>query len=146
MNKKLQILAFRSMLGVYSASIASPYNTTDNEEFWYKDNYKVYKKISRMKQPTISKLEAIILRGKLVEVEKLEEEYFSDDVWNAYSLVLMTLDHLVSELDDINLKPLFLDIKVKDTISLIEVSPDYKELNKLTNRYFQKMIEIFRGY
>lgn len=146
MTHDLKILAYRSLLGMYAATIIEEYKTEEiKKEWWYKNAYKIYKKSKGMKKVTLKANDVKLLRDKLKQIEDLEEKHFSNNEWNPYSLTIITLEYMVNELNFIELKNLFLDIKPLNDLALIEQSEEYKELQKNCYRYFTDVIKIIDG-
>ena len=146
MTHDLKILAYRSLLGMYAATIIEEYKTEEiKKEWWYKNAYKIYKKSKGMKKVTLKANNVKFLRNKLKQIEDLEEKHFSSNEWNPYSLTIITLEYMVNELNFIELKNLFLDIKPLNDLALIEQSEEYKELQKNCYRYFTDVIKIIDG-
>ena len=51
MTHQLKILAYRSLLGMYAATIIEEYQTEElKKEWWYKNAYRIYKKCKGMKK------------------------------------------------------------------------------------------------
>lgn len=141
MTKELTILAYRSLLGMYAATIIEEYQTDENKkEWWYQNAYRIYKKSKGMKKVTLKAKEANILRDKLKQIIELEEKHFTNDEWNPYALTIITLEYMVNELNFIELKSLLLDIKPLNDLAMLEKSETYKELQKSCNRYFSDII------
>ena len=146
MTHDLKILAYRSLLGMYAATIIEEYKTEEiKKEWWYKNAYKIYKKSKGMKKVTLKANDVKLLRDKLKQIEDLEEKHFTNDEWNPYALTIITLEYMVNELNFIELKNLFLDIKPLNDLALIEQSEEYKELQKNCYRYFTDVIKIIEG-
>ena len=146
MTHDLKILAYRSLLGMYAATIIEEYKTEEiKKEWWYKNAYRIYKKSKGMKKVTLKANDVKLLRDKLKQIEDLEEKHFSNNEWNPYSLTIITLEYMVNELNFIELKNLFLDIKPLNDLALIEQSETYKELQKHCYRYFTDVIKIIEG-
>lgn len=146
MTKELTILAYRSLLGMYAASIIEDEETEKNkDEWWYKNAYRIYKKCKGMKKAKLKTKEANILKQKLELIQELERIHFPDNIWNLYSLCIATLDYMVNVLNCIELKRLLIDIKPLNDLELLEKSEDYKELQKSCNRYFTDVIKIIEG-
>lgn len=146
MTKQLKILAYRSLLGMYAATIIEEYKTEEiKKEWWYQNAYRIYKKSKGMKKVTLKANDVKFLRNKLKQIEDLEEKHFSNDEWNPYALTIITLEYMVNELNFIELKNLFLDIKPLNDLALIEQSEEYKELQKNCYRYFTDVIKIIEG-
>lgn len=146
MTKELKILAYRSLLGMYAATIIEEYQTEENKkEWWYKNAYKIYKKCKGMKKARLKTKEANMLSDKLKQIRELEEIHFINDEWNPYSLSIITLEYMVNELNFIEFKSLLLDIKPLDDLAMLEKSEAYKELQKHCYRYFTDVIEIVEG-
>ena len=146
MTHDLKILAYRSLLGMYAATIIEEYKTEEiKNEWWYKNAYRIYKKSKGMKKVTLKANNVKFLRNKLKQIEDLEEKHFSNNEWNPYALTIITLEYMVNELNFIELKNLFLDIKPLNDLALIEQSETYKELQKNCYRYFTDVIKIIDG-
>lgn len=146
MTKELKILAYRSLLGMYAATIIEEYQTEENKkEWWYQNAYRVYKKSKGMKKARLKTKEANILRDKLKQITDLEEKHFTNDEWNPYALTIITLEYMVNELSFIELKSLLLDIKPLNDLVMLEQSETYKELQKHCYRYFTDVIKIIEG-
>ena len=144
MNKHHQILAYRTILGMYAASIVEDETKTDEikSQKWYQNAYKIYKKCKGLRKVYISSNETKLLRGKLDKIRDLEDKYFINNEWNPYALCIMCLEHLVNELDFIELKGLLIDLDIVSTRTMLEKSEDYKELQKVSYRYFNEITEI----
>ena len=146
MTNQLKILAYRSLLGMYAATIIEEYQTEElKKEWWYQNAYRIYKKCKGMKKAKLKTKEANILRDKLNQISELEEKHFSNDEWNPYALTIITLEYMVNELNFIELKSLLLDIKPLNDLAMLEKSETYKDLQKSCNRYFSDIIEIIEG-
>lgn len=146
MTHQLKILAYRSLLGMYAATIIEEYQTEElKKEWWYQNAYRIYKKSKGMKKVALKTKEANILRDKLNQISELEEKHFSNDEWNPYALTIITLEYMVNELNFIELKSLLLDIKPLNDLAMLEKSETYKDLQKSCNRYFSDIIEIIEG-
>lgn len=146
MTHDLKILAYRSLLGMYAATIIEEYKTEElKKEWWYKNAYRIYKKSKGMKKVTLKANDVKFLRNKLKQIEDLEEKHFSNNEWNPYALTIITLEYMVNELSFIELKNLFLDIKPLNDLALIEQSEEYKQLQKHCYRYFTDVIKIIEG-
>lgn len=146
MTKELKILAYRSLLGMYAATIIEEYQTEENKkEWWYKNAYRVYKKSKGMKKVTLKANDVKLLRDKLKQIEYLEEKHFTNNEWNPYALTIITLEYMVNELNFIELKSLLLDIKPLNDLAMLEKSETYKELQKHCYRYFTDVIKIVEG-
>lgn len=146
MTHDLKILAYRSLLGMYAATIIEEYKTEEiKNEWWYKNAYRIYKKSKGMKKVTLKANDVKFLRNKLKQIEDLEEKHFSNNEWNPYALTIITLEYMVNGLNFIELKNLFLDIKPLNDLALIEQSEEYKELQKNCYRYFTDVIKIIEG-
>ena len=143
MTLKLKILAYRSLLGMYAASIIEEYtNEAIKEEWWYQNAYKVYKKSKGMKKAALKANDVKLLRNKLSQIRDLEEKHFSNDEWNPYALTIMCLEHLVLELDFIEFKGLLLDINTKKEIIYLEKNELYGDLQKVSYRYFNDIVKL----
>lgn len=146
MTHDLKILAYRSLLGMYAATIIEEYQTDENKkEWWYQNAYRIYKKSKGMKKVTLKANDVKLLRDKLKQIEDLEEKHFSNDEWNPYALTIITLEYMVNELNFIELKRLLLDIKPLNDLAMLEKSETYKELQKHCYRYFTDVIKIIGG-
>lgn len=146
MTKELKLLAYRSLLGMYAATIIEEYQTEElKKEWWYKNAYRIYKKCKGMKKARLKTKEANILRDKLKQITELEEKHFVNDEWNPYALTIITLEYMVNELNFIEFKSLLLDIKPLDDLTMLEKSETYKELQKHCYRYFTDVIKIIEG-
>lgn len=146
MTNQLKILAYRSLLGMYAATIIEEYQTEElKKEWWYQNAYRIYKKCKGMKKAKLKTKEANILRDKLNQISELEEKHFSNDEWNPYALTIITLEYMVNELNFIELKSLLLDIKPLNDLAMLEKSETCKDLQKSCNRYFSDIIEIIEG-
>lgn len=146
MTNQLKILAYRSLLGMYAATIIEEYQTEElKKEWWYQNAYRIYKKSKGMKKARLKTKEANILRDKLNQISELEEKHFTNDEWNPYALTIITLEYMVNELNFIELKSLLLDIKPLNDLAMLEKSETYKDLQKSCNRYFSDIIEIIEG-
>ena len=146
MTNQLKILAYRSLLGMYAATIIEEYQTEElKKEWWYQNAYRIYKKSKGMKKARLKTKEANILRDKLNQISELEEKHFTNDEWNPYALTIITLEHMVNELNFIELKSLLLDIKPLNDLAMLEKSETYKELQKNCYRYFTDVIKIIEG-
>lgn len=143
MTHQLKILAYRSLLGMYAATIIEEYKTEElKKEWWYKNAYRIYKKCKGMKKARLKTKEANLLRDKLKQITELEEKHFTNNEWNPYALTIITLEYMVNELNFIELKSLLLDIKPLNDLAMLEQSETYKELQKHCYRYFTDVIEI----
>ena len=143
MTLKLKILAYRSLLSMYAASIIEEYtNESIKKEWWYQNAYKVYKKSKGMKKAALKANDVKLLRNKLSQIRDLEEKYFSNNEWNPYALTIMCLEHLVLELDFIEFKGLLLDINTKKEIIYLEKSELYEDLQKVSYRYFNDIVKL----
>ena len=143
MTLKLKILAYRSLLSMYAASIIEEYtNESIKKEWWHQNAYKVYKKSKGMKKAPLKANEVKLLRNKLSQIRDLEEKYFSNNEWNPYALTIMCLEHLVLELDFIEFKGLLLDINTKKEIIYLEKSELYEDLQKVSYRYFNDIVKL----
>ena len=146
MTNQLKILSYRSLLGMYAATIIEEYQTDENKkEWWYQNAYRIYKKSKGMKKVTLKANDVKLLRNKLSQIRDLEEKHFSNDEWNPYALTIITLEYMVNELNFIELKSLLLDIKPLDDLAMLEKSETYKELQKNCYRYFTDVIKIIEG-
>lgn len=146
MTYDLKILAYRSLLGMYAATMIEDEQTKkDKDKWWYQNTYKIYKKCRGLKKVGLETIYVNLLKHKLEQIEKLEKKYFVDDTWNLYSLCIITLEYMVNELDYVDLKNLFLDIKPLNDLALIEQNNEYKELQKHCYRYFTDVIKIIEG-
>jgi len=146
MTHDLKILAYRSLLGIYTISIIEDEEAEKNkDDWWYKNAYRIYKKCKGMKKARLKTKEANILRDKLKQITDLGEKHFSNNEWNPYALTIITLEYMVNELNFIELKSLLLDIKPLDDLVMLEKSETYKELQKHCYRYFTDVIEIIEG-
>lgn len=146
MTHDLKILAYRSLLGMYAATIIEEYKTEEiKNEWWYKNAYRIYKKSKGMKKVTLKTNDVKFLRNKLKQIEDLEEKHFSNNEWNPYALTIITLEYMVNELNFIELKSLLIDIKPLNDLSMLEQSETYKELQKHCYRYFTDVIKIIEG-
>lgn len=146
MTHQLKILAYRSLLGMYAATIIEEYQTEENKkEWWYKNAYRIYKKSKGMKKVTLKANDVKLLRDKLKQIEDLEEKHFTNNEWNPYALSIITLEYMVNELNFIELKSLLLDIKPLNDLAMLEQSETYKELQKHCYRYFTDVIKIIEG-
>lgn len=146
MTHDLKILAYRSLLGMYAATIIEEYKTEEiKNEWWYKNAYRIYKKCKGMKKVTLKTNDVKFLRNKLKQIEDLEEKHFSNNEWNPYALTIITLEYMVNELNFIELKSLLIDIKPLNDLSMLEQSETYKELQKHCYRYFTDVIKIIEG-
>ena len=146
MTHDLKILAYRSLLGMYAATIIEEYKTEEiKNEWWYKNAYRIYKKSKGMKKVTLKANDVKFLRNKLKQIEDLEEKHFSNNEWNPYALTIITLEYMVNELNFIELKSLLIDIKPLNDLSMLEQSETYKELQKHCYRYFTDVIKIIEG-
>jgi len=142
-TKKLKILVYRSLLGMYAASIIEEYtNETIKKEWWYQNAYKVYKKSKGMKKTTLKPNDVKLLRNKLFQIRELEEKHFDNNEWNPYALTIMCLEHLVLELDFIEFKGLLLDINTKKEIIYLEKNELYGDLQKVSYRYFNDIVKL----
>lgn len=146
MTHDLKILAYRSLLGIYTISIIEDEEAEKNkDDWWYKNAYRIYKKCKGMKKARLKTKEANILRDKLKQITDLGEKHFSNNEWNPYALTIITLEYMVNELNFIELKSLLLDIKPLDDLAMLEKSETYKELQKHCYRYFTDVIKIIEG-
>lgn len=146
MTHDLKILAYRSLLGIYTTSIIEDEEAEKNkDDWWYKNAYRIYKKCKGMKKARLKTKEANILRDKLKQITDLEEKHFSNNEWNPYALTIITLEYMVNELNFIEFKSLLLDIKPLDDLAMLEKSETYKELQKNCYRYFTDVIKIIEG-
>ena len=140
MSKKLRRVLLRSMLSVYCYAVLEA--KKNRHEYWYDPTYRLYKKLKGLKKIGVSTQDSRVLKQLLTEVEGLEDKHFTDNKWNAYSLVIMTLEHLVLELDDIDLKPTYLNMNTAQTRTMLEVDLKYSDLQKRTNRYFRAVLDL----
>ena len=131
MTKKLQILAYRSILGMYANSIIEDATEEHKLQWWYKNAYRVYKKCKGLKKLVTTTNETNQLRNALKSIENLEEYHFVKGEWNPYSLIIMCLEQLVNELGFIELKSLLIDIDSRKEIDYLDRSEDYKDLQKI---------------
>lgn len=146
MTHDLKILAYRSLLGMYAATIIEEYKTEEiKNEWWYKNAYRIYKKSKGMKKVTLKTNDVKFLRNKLKQITDLEEKHFTNNEWNPYALTIITLEYMVNELNFIELKSLLIDIKPLNDLSMLEQSETYKELQKHCYRYFTDVIKIIEG-
>ena len=146
MTHDLKILAYRSLLGIYTISIIEDEEAEKNkDDWWYKNAYRIYKKCKGMKKARLKTKEANILRDKLKQITDLGEKHFSNNEWNPYALTIITLEYMVNELNFIELKSLLLDIKPLDDLAMLEKSETYKKKKKHCYRYFTDVIKIIEG-
>lgn len=99
------------------------------------------KKCRGMKKHSVAPKDGAILRAKLKEIQELEDKFFADGYWNAYSLCVMCLEHLVFELDCIELKGLLIDLEVEKTRTMLETDSLYVDLQKASYRYFAEVLK-----
>lgn len=143
MTKQLKILVLKSLLGMYSASIIkSDDNKNLKSEKWYQNTFRIYKKCKGMKKHLVTPKDSAILKAKLKEIQDLEDVYFNDGYWNAYSLCVMCLEYLVFELDYVDLKGLLIDLEVEKTRTMLETDSLYVDLQKASYRYFAEVLKM----
>lgn len=142
-NKDFRVLFFRSLLGFYVISIVENDRKEETKDKkWFQNTYRLYKKIKNGKKRVVTPQVGELLRKKLKQVEDLPDIYFEDNVWNAYSLVLLTLEHLVYILDDVEYKRYAIDFEIDKMRSRLETDVEYKRLNRKTNKYFTAILEL----
>lgn len=145
MTKKLQILAYRSILGMYANSIIEDATEEHKSLWWYKNAYKVYKKCKGLKKLATTTNETNQLKNALKSIENLEEYHFVKGEWNPYALIIMCLYQLVNELGFIELKSLLIDIDTQKEIDYLDKSEEHKDLQKISYRYFTDIVKIIEG-
>ena len=144
MERSLKIYAYYTLLGVYAEAVVDS-KEADKTKKYYRNSKKIYDRCNKLKplfMKSFNPIDVIYLRNKITKVQDLEEKYFADGYWNSYSLVVMCLEMLVNELEYKAFEDLLKLVDGDKIRTLLETDENYKELNKVSNRYFVEIRNI----
>lgn len=140
MKIDMNILVLKSLTVGYANIVMNEISEENKSKDWYKFTCEIFKKLTKKKVP-LTNNQIREYQRKFDMCTKLDSEYFADKQYSAFILMFNTLEYLLYELRDTEVRSKLMHLPYRQIRDELESMKEVNEIARYSDRFLTKLLD-----